>query len=677
MHTSLRSVGALGATAIVAAALIALPSPVTASAAADYAGLPSGIQTTKTLVVGIDGASFDVLALSSIPRLNALMDGGTVSTSNLYADPMAPTVSGPGWSTIATGVWPDKHNVVDNGFGAPKYDQYPDYMTRMETADPRTSTLVVGTWDPISTTIFGSAVDKRVAGKTDARTTSVVTDYLKNGNPDSTFVHLDEVDGAGHSFGTDSASYREALARADMQLGEMLDAIAARPTYASEKWMIVVTADHGHTVAGGHGGNSMGERKTFVIANGPGVPAGQVRFDAKLADIAPTVLAFSGIAADTAWDLDGEVLDQIVPDDFDALRGSLQGAVDETDAPAGAVGWTTTAPNGWSIDNSALPAGGVTEWRGWSFTTDEFWTNIALDQGRETSVRNRNVFAVADSDEWDDLSHDPGIFDSTLISPDYPVRGGAAATLSFATNYVWDGPQTGDVQVSYDGGTPETVKSYRYMDVNTVEKIELAVPAGARTVQVRFHYTGDNSAFWTVDQVRVTQDAASTVPSAPQAPAVVAGDGSVRLSWSAPHDGGSSITDYVATAMPGGAECVTTERSCTITGLTNGTEYTFTLVARNLNGASPASAASAAVTPVTGTPTTPGGSDTPGSGTGAPVTGSPVTDAGVSAATTAGTLPRTGAAHGWAIAAGISAGLSLLVGTALLVIRRRNHTATR
>ena len=138
-----------------------------------------------------------------------------VAKSNLYANPMAPTVSGAGWSTIATGVWPDKHKVPDNSFSNPNYAQYPDYLTRLETARAQSSTLVVGTWSPIPQKVFGEKTDLRIAGGNDAGTTAKTVDYLKNGNPDSTFVHLDEIDGAGHSSGSSSAAYAKAHATAD------------------------------------------------------------------------------------------------------------------------------------------------------------------------------------------------------------------------------------------------------------------------------------------------------------------------------------------------------------------------------------------------------------------------------------------------------------------------------
>ena len=507
-----RSARTVLAAATVAA--VALPLATTAAhaqdsrtpAAASYAGLPSGTKQAKTLVIGIDGATFDTFARADVPHLKQLMAEGMTARSNLYAEPMAPTVSGAGWSSIATGVWPDKHNVKDNNFTNPNYGQYPDYATRLETADPDVSTLVVGTWSPIPQTIFGAKTDLRIAGGNDEGTTTKAVDYLAHGNPDSTFVHLDEVDGAGHSSGSSSDAYLKALHTADAQVGRMLDAVTSRPTYADEDWLVVVTADHGHTPTGGHGGNSPLERGTFVIAKGKGFAPGSVRHDVKITDVAPTVLRHEGVATDPGWNLDGTAIGELEPDDFDALRGQLRGPVDETKIPADTKGWTNTPPEGWSVDNSKMPSGGVTEWRGWTFATDEFWTSAERGQGRETNVRARDVFAVADSDEWDDKAHGAGQFDSTLVSPSYRLNGAATATVSFATNYRIDGPQTGDVYVSYDGGAPQLVKSYR-SNVNTVERLELDVPEGAKSARLSFRYTGTNSAFWTVDQVGFAQPA--------------------------------------------------------------------------------------------------------------------------------------------------------------------------
>ena len=91
------------------------------------------------------------------------------------------------------------------------------------------------------------------------------------------------------------------------------------------------------------------------------------------------------------------------------------------------------------------------------------------------------------------------------------------------------------------------------------------------------------------------------VPNAPTAVSAVAGVNSASVSWTAPAgDGGSAITGYTVTSSPGGLTCLPQSLvtlSCDVTGLTNGTDYTFTVVAINAIGTSAASVASNSVSP--------------------------------------------------------------------------------
>ncbi len=103
---------------------------------------------------------------------------------------------------------------------------------------------------------------------------------------------------------------------------------------------------------------------------------------------------------------------------------------------------------------------------------------------------------------------------------------------------------------------------------------------------------------------------AASVPGAPTGLTGTAGNGSVNLSWTAPgSDGGSAITGYRITPNIGGTAQTpiltgSTATSRAVTGLTNGTTYTFTVAAINAAGTGPESAASAALTPSAG-PTVP------------------------------------------------------------------------
>ncbi|MCS4295177.1 hypothetical protein M2375_003419 [Comamonas sp. BIGb0152] len=83
-----------------------------------------------------------------------------------------------------------------------------------------------------------------------------------------------------------------------------------------------------------------------------------------------------------------------------------------------------------------------------------------------------------------------------------------------------------------------------------------------------------------------------------------AGDGALTVNWTAPNDNGSAVTKYTVTGVPGGScttevvpPATTPATSCTVTGLTNGTAYKFTVVATNANGDSVASPESAEAVP--------------------------------------------------------------------------------
>ena len=96
----------------------------------------------------------------------------------------------------------------------------------------------------------------------------------------------------------------------------------------------------------------------------------------------------------------------------------------------------------------------------------------------------------------------------------------------------------------------------------------------------------------------VTPVAPNTVPGAPTAVVATAGNASASVAFVAPtNNGGSAITGYTVTSSPGGITVSGASSPINVTGLTNGTPYTFTVVATNAVGNSVASTASTAVTP--------------------------------------------------------------------------------
>jgi hypothetical protein len=496
VHTLTRTLAAAAVTALLVA-----PTSLPTAAAVQQLGVD------KVLVVGMDGLRADRIPAAAAPNLDRMTTDGTLATSLLYTSPMAQTLSGPGWSTIATGTWPDRHGVKDNTFAGKNYGANPDFLTRLERIDPAYSTLAIADWAAlIDQGTFSTSVDARVRfdgdrlgyRAQDALVRDEAVRRLRDTNPDASFVYFGETDEAGHSSGAASQAYLDAIARQDAYLGQLLSTIRERPAFPRERWTVIVTTDHGHTDAGGHGGSTLPERQTFVLATGPGIAAGARPTDTRLVDVAATVLGQLGV---TSPGLDGAAIQRRSTDPFE--RVTLGPRVDETGIPASISGFTHAPPPGWTADASKLPTGGVTEWRGWSFTTDPFWTSAQRDQWRELNVRSRGVFAVADSDEWDDKSHGSGNYDATLTSAPYPVSGGSA-TLRYNTHYHQEGNQKAQVLVSFDGGPDTLVKTYSADAVARAEAVSLTVPAGATSARVKFRYfDAVNNWYWAIDDVRI------------------------------------------------------------------------------------------------------------------------------------------------------------------------------
>jgi hypothetical protein len=208
---------------------------------------------------------------------------------------------------------------------------------------------------------------------------------------------------------------------------------------------------------------------------------------------------------------------QVFSEKFDGV--TLIPSVDE--APPGNF-WTKTPPAGWAIDDSQMagfgdPAtDGVTDWAGWSFADKDWWVQVAGDQERSAFELGTGVVAIADPDEWDDLPHADGTFNSFLDTTAIDISGVDVGTIELKFDSSWRpyDEQTAEIAVSFDGGAWVQVMlwesssgSPNYHDHTTSETVTVSIdnPAGAQSMVVSFGlFNAGNDWWWALDNVEVT-----------------------------------------------------------------------------------------------------------------------------------------------------------------------------
>ncbi|MCC6809757.1 MAG: alkaline phosphatase family protein [Deltaproteobacteria bacterium] len=267
---------------------------------------PPAVKKPKVLLVGIDGMRPDALAVANAPTLHALQLAGAVSDR---AETNDTTVSGPGWSSILTGVWRDKHGVYDNTFTGKDYVAHPEILSQLEIAQPSLVTARITNWAPLHDTIPTTAdIDLGFEYSQGGDVPSVAQGVTLLGQDvDVVFFYFAMVDVAGHDHGFHPSvpAYLQAIALVDAQLTQLLAAVKARKDFAKEDWLVVVTSDHGGTADKQHGRDIPEHRRVDFIVAGERIVPGTIEPPPQQVDVVPTIFDYLGLTPPLP--LDGRV----------------------------------------------------------------------------------------------------------------------------------------------------------------------------------------------------------------------------------------------------------------------------------------------------------------------------------------------------------------------------------
>jgi len=342
---------------------------------------PAASASRHALVIDVDSAVYRAvqsgIAAGTLPNLARLQvqlayNGGVAGTPS-----QQPTLDMPGWATLLTGTWANRHGVISSApvqaLRAPTLFQQSKAantgLNGAAVASPELAQLLVADHD-------AGYLDTMADCSDQAATMDCVSDHavqMIGGGYRTVVAQFRSAKDAALDYGLGSPQYTATLAKLDRAVGAMLDETGK---LADRQWLIVVTGNHGLSDNSQDDGLPLlPESATFIGLNqatnngglGIGAPLPATLDDlygyAGMADVAPTVLAYlNALPQATQYTFDGGSL--LGPQPVSRLAA----AVADNNSSSVNVVLTWTAPPDRPIDvlrdgrviASRLPAGTTT-----------------------------------------------------------------------------------------------------------------------------------------------------------------------------------------------------------------------------------------------------------------------------------------------------------------------------
>ncbi|HEY4297554.1 MAG TPA: hypothetical protein VGM85_13860 [Paraburkholderia sp.] len=326
----------------------------------------------KVLLVELDGVTYSALSAGigggKLPNLAKLTVAPAYSGGVNGTLSQQPNLDTPGWATVLTGTWADRHQINSD---APNQASHSSTVFQMlKTAGAGTAGAAVdssGLAALLTPDQNAHYLDALVnCASVDACVTQNGVSMIDNGYSLVVAQYHSAQDAALNN-GLSSPNYASTLVQLDAALGTLVAETAKR---SNENWLVVVTSSHGLNAAGGTDGLPLPPESTSFIGlnQAPNARLGNTTAPAtmaalytraSIADITPTLLAYQGVLPDpTTYALDGGELIGATPvSQLLGTTGSDNTSLVLTWTPP-ATGAISVLRNGTLI--ASLPAGTAT-----------------------------------------------------------------------------------------------------------------------------------------------------------------------------------------------------------------------------------------------------------------------------------------------------------------------------
>lgn len=259
----------------------------------------------RVIVIGVDGLSVDGVVNAGGPALRELMARGAWS---LEARGVMPTLSSPNWMSMITASGPEQHGITSNGYLKRMQEivpacqdesgGFPNIFGALRAQRPSSRIAIFHDWPGFANLVERGVPDVMEHQSGPQRTTRAAIEYWKRYHPELLFIHLDNVDHAGHHAGWSSREYYRAVEEADRQIGAVLDMLREAGELGST--FMLVTSDHGGK-GHHHGKNSLAEIQIPWILAGPGVAPGRLAASVFTYDTGATLAWIFDLRPPACW----------------------------------------------------------------------------------------------------------------------------------------------------------------------------------------------------------------------------------------------------------------------------------------------------------------------------------------------------------------------------------------
>ncbi len=280
------------------------------------------------------------------------------------------------------------------------------------------------------------------------------------------------------------------------------------------------------------------------------------------------------------------------------------------------------AVGGGNISDQMQITTGVMPAEIWDPSTQQWTTIGSIEAARNyhsTAVLQPDGTVLVSGGGHPETLNDPGEFNAQVYSPSYLFNGPRPTITSSPVSAQYGSAMTVGTPDAANIGSVNLVSFGADTHQSDMDQhfVPLSFTAGSGSLQVQAPASGaiappGDYMLFILNKAGVPSMAATvhiaaappTVPGVPTNVTATPGNGSATVSWTAPANGGAQITSYTVTPSTGGTSLPPTTvtgnpapTNANVTGLTNGTSYTFTVTATNTAGTSAASTPSNAVTP--------------------------------------------------------------------------------